>query len=258
MIFLFIRKVITDFFSSLSFFSRLPIHYIYNDFHFFSFARSIWIWPFISAFIGGLEGCFIYTLSFTTLSSSIIAFSALGFHLLLTGCLHEDGLADCADGFGGGHSIDQKLTIMKDSRLGTYGVLTLLIVLGIQITSVISLMTLHQKIIPLLTAIAVLSRSSMLIPIFILSPVQSKSMASQLDHIPFIPSFIHFTVTISICLYLLNWKFTILYLLVSFITGFLFSLIINNHIKGYNGDCLGAVQVLSTTALLVTSNLLFI
>lgn len=45
--------------------------------------------------------------------------------LLLTGCMHEDGLADFFDGFGGGHSRDQILTIMKDSHIGTFGVVSL-------------------------------------------------------------------------------------------------------------------------------------
>ncbi|MFX4790150.1 adenosylcobinamide-GDP ribazoletransferase, partial [Acinetobacter baumannii] len=43
--------------------------------------------------------------------------------LLITGAFHEDGLADCFDAFGGGWSKEQILTIMKDSRLGTYGVI---------------------------------------------------------------------------------------------------------------------------------------
>ncbi len=47
--------------------------------------------------------------------------------LLLTGALHEDGLADLADGFGGGADRQQKLAIMKDSRLGSYGALALIV-----------------------------------------------------------------------------------------------------------------------------------
>src|SRR6202046_1868412 len=45
--------------------------------------------------------------------------------MLATGCLHEDGLADTADGVGGGHTREQKLDIMRDSRIGTYGVCAL-------------------------------------------------------------------------------------------------------------------------------------
>lgn len=52
---------------------------------------------------------------------------ALTCRLLLTGCLHEDGLADFLDGFGGGTSRERILTIMKDSHIGTYGVIGLII-----------------------------------------------------------------------------------------------------------------------------------
>jgi len=52
---------------------------------------------------------------------------ALGASAILTGALHEDGLADVADGFGGGRDPAAKLEIMRDSRLGTYGALILLV-----------------------------------------------------------------------------------------------------------------------------------
>ena len=50
----------------------------------------------------------------------------------LTGAFHEDGLADCADGFGGGWEKDQVLTIMKDSRIGAYGTISLILMLGLK------------------------------------------------------------------------------------------------------------------------------
>src|SRR3546814_9783083 len=58
------------------------------------------------------------------------AIIALAFAILVTGGLHEDGLADVADGFGGGHDKARKLAIMRDSRIGTYGVLALALVLA--------------------------------------------------------------------------------------------------------------------------------
>src|SRR3984957_6093407 len=53
--------------------------------------------------------------------------------LLVTGCLHEDGLADTADGFGGGKTREQKLDIMRDSRIGTYGVCALIAALLLRV-----------------------------------------------------------------------------------------------------------------------------
>ncbi len=54
---------------------------------------------------------------------------------LITGALHEDGLADTADGFGGGPSREARLAIMKDSRLGTYGALALIFSVGLRIAA---------------------------------------------------------------------------------------------------------------------------
>ena len=61
----------------------------------------------------------------------IAVLMALAARLLATGALHEDGLADFCDGFGGGTSRDKILSIMKDSHIGTYGVLGLLFYYGL-------------------------------------------------------------------------------------------------------------------------------
>ncbi len=59
--------------------------------------------------------------------SEISVVLALALSVLLTGAFHEDGLADMADGIGGGLTVDKRLTIMKDSRIGTYGTVTLIL-----------------------------------------------------------------------------------------------------------------------------------
>src|SRR4029450_4590457 len=64
---------------------------------------------------------------------------ALGAGMLLTGALHEDGLADVADGFGGGRDTAAKLEIMRDSRLGTYGALILLVSFAAKLSALASL-----------------------------------------------------------------------------------------------------------------------
>ena len=59
--------------------------------------------------------------------------------LAVTGCLHEDGLADTADGFGGGATRERKLEIMRDSRIGVYGVCALVISILIRAGALASL-----------------------------------------------------------------------------------------------------------------------
>lgn len=62
----------------------------------------------------------------------VAAVLALAFGLLVTGAFHEDGLADTADGLGGGQTPERRLEIMKDSRVGTYGVCALGLVLALK------------------------------------------------------------------------------------------------------------------------------
>jgi adenosylcobinamide-GDP ribazoletransferase len=64
---------------------------------------------------------------------------AIGFGALVTGAFHQDGLADTADAFGGGWTVEQRLEIFKDSRHGTYGVMSLVIVTTLQITALSTL-----------------------------------------------------------------------------------------------------------------------
>ena len=89
-------------------------------------ARAGRVFPLIGAAIGGIIGLIYAALLGLGLPALAASALALAGGALLTGAMHEDGLADCADGFGGGRDRDAKLEIMRDSRLGTYGALALL------------------------------------------------------------------------------------------------------------------------------------
>jgi adenosylcobinamide-GDP ribazoletransferase len=85
--------------------------------------------------LGGLAYALAVGLDLPPLLAAIIAVAAT---VGVTGALHEDGLADTVDGFGGGSDRDRKLEIMRDSRIGTYGVIALVLVLGIRTVSLAS------------------------------------------------------------------------------------------------------------------------
>lgn len=73
------------------------------------------------------------------LPHAVAVIAAIAVRLLITGALHEDGLADFMDGFGGGGNRDRILSIMKDSHIGTYGVLGLIIYMLLLGTALYSL-----------------------------------------------------------------------------------------------------------------------
>ncbi|MDR6625644.1 adenosylcobinamide-GDP ribazoletransferase [Caulobacter segnis] len=74
-----------------------------------------------------------FLLGFHVWGAGVAAVLAIGLGLLITGAFHEDGLADTADGLGGGQTAQRRLEIMKDSRIGTYGVCALAIALGLKV-----------------------------------------------------------------------------------------------------------------------------
>jgi adenosylcobinamide-GDP ribazoletransferase len=94
-------------------------------------AASVRYYPSVGVLIGGL--CAVsFLLSDLVFPTVIAVLTAIAFGLLMTGAFHEDGLADTFDGIGGGLSREKALLIMRDSRLGTYGTLALIIALGLK------------------------------------------------------------------------------------------------------------------------------
>lgn len=89
------------------------------------FASAQWAAPVAGAVVGLVVGVLAWLAIAAGMPASVAAVLALGAGVALTGALHEDGLADVADGFGGGRTRERKLEIMRDSRLGSYGALAL-------------------------------------------------------------------------------------------------------------------------------------
>ncbi len=95
-------------------------------------ARATWALP-VAGLLVGLAGAFVYKVAIRcSLTPNVAALLALATTALITGTLHEDGLADTADGLGGGRTRERKLEIMRDSRIGTYGVCALILSFGLR------------------------------------------------------------------------------------------------------------------------------
>lgn len=100
--------------------------------------RAARYFPLVGLLVGAICAAVFWGAS-KVWSGPVAAVLALAAGVLITGAFHEDGLADTADGLGGGQTVAKRLTIMKDSRVGTYGVLALLIVLGLKVTALAGL-----------------------------------------------------------------------------------------------------------------------
>ena len=121
------RQILDDIALCLVFFTRLPLPVF--DFRGRSLAAAIWAAP-IAGLVVGLIGAIVFaTAERFGLAMDPAAALALVATVITTGCLHEDGLSDVADGFGGGKSRGGKLEIMRDSRIGAHGAAALCLLL---------------------------------------------------------------------------------------------------------------------------------
>lgn len=117
--------------------SRLPAGRIGGEVP--SMGASVWAWPLVGALVGGLAALSHGAALWLGLPPLVAALLGIGALVLATGAMHEDGLADLADGFGGGQSRTRKLEIMRDSRIGTYGVLALVLSVGLRAAAIAAL-----------------------------------------------------------------------------------------------------------------------
>ena len=116
---------LAEFTAALIFLTRLPIRWR-GEWPADLDRRALAWFPIVGALIGAAGGLVYWGLTLLGLTAPLAAVVTVAALSLLTGALHEDGLADVADGFGGGRDREAKLSIMKDSRVGTYGALATL------------------------------------------------------------------------------------------------------------------------------------
>ena len=235
------------FFTALTFLSRIPAPkcVTFKESYLNESARYF---PLVGVIIG-LIAALSYALLSPFLGTLLAIILSMALTIFTTGAFHEDGFADMCDGFGGGWKKDQILTIMKDSRLGTYGVTGLLLMLA---TKFLALFTLAQAESSLSVVIALvvahpLSRFFSAAYIYKLEYVQDsvnskvKPLANQMTENAFI-----FSGLSIVGLLLLLGPITILVLMAALlVVHFGFGRYLISRIGGYTGDCLGAAQQLS-------------
>ena len=161
----------------LRFFSRLPLSGGWRP-DGPPLSRSLRLLPLAGLLIGALVALPTVLATLAGLPSAIAAGLGVLCGLFATGGLHEDGLADTADGFGGGATRERKLAIMRDSRIGTYGVLALILSLGLRTAA---MATLLERAGPRDTAFAILgaaalSRTLALLPMATLPPARADGL----------------------------------------------------------------------------------
>jgi adenosylcobinamide-GDP ribazoletransferase len=144
-----------DLLSAFALLSRLPLPN-----HAGTGSRSAWAWPLVGAVLGALAAAVASAALWLGVTPGVTAALVLATGALLTGGLHEDGLSDTADGLFGGWTKERRLEIMKDSRVGSYGVLALVLVTLARWSALTALMV-HGGHWAALVATGALSRAPM-------------------------------------------------------------------------------------------------
>lgn len=128
-----ITAFVDDIRASLVFLTRIPAGWMGAPIVRPDFRRAARVFPVVGAIVGAVGGAVLLLATWLGEPPFLAAALAVGATFLFTGGLHEDGLADTADGFGGGATAERKLEIMDDSRIGTFGAVVLVLAMLLRI-----------------------------------------------------------------------------------------------------------------------------
>lgn len=140
--------------------------------------RAGWAWPLAGALVALIAGVIGGISGALDLPASLAAALVVAVQVVLTGAMHEDGLADCTDGFWGGWTPERRLEIMTDSRIGTYGVVAIVLSLLARWAAIAALIETGGWLGPLV-AVAALSRVPMLALMWALPTARSGGLSER-------------------------------------------------------------------------------
>ncbi len=238
------RSELETFLGAIRFFTRLPVPGTLGQ-DSIALERAIRYFPAVGLIIGALAGlAFAVTSFFWPKTLAVLA--AMGTAIMVTGALHEDGWSDMVDGFGGGWDREKVLTIMRDSCIGSFGSVALVMMLLVRFFALI-------EIDMLLVPVALIAGHavSRLCATFVMRALdyaraegKAKPFSNQLSNGDLI--FASITAILPVLL-LSPLQFIPGLILAALATGWLVRMF-KRKIGGYTGDCLGAVQQFSEVA----------
>ncbi|MDD2876607.1 MAG: adenosylcobinamide-GDP ribazoletransferase [Acidiphilium sp.] len=212
-------------------------------------AASVWTYPVVGACIGALAGLVYALASDIGMTPALAACWTLIAGVLLTGGLHEDGLADTADGLGGGATPSRKLAIMRDSRIGTYGALALVFSLAVRGCAIMAIAHPGSVVVSLIVS-GMLGRTAMVVVLRRTMPARAEGQAASLGTIGRIPARVGGAIAAFGTWVLMPFSTAFLLTVIAGLIGALWARFIRRAIGGYTGDTLGAVEVITECVVL--------
>jgi len=234
-------SVLSDFWRAMALLSRVPLPPV-GDFRAALIARSVWCWPLVGLVLAGLALLPAMLVDFLTGNPLVYAIFAIAAMVLLSGAMHEDGIADCADGFGGGMDRDRKLEIMRDSTVGTYAVVMLILTLGLRLVLITAAADIGQAGI-LFLIMAVISRAAMPVVMRILPPARDNGLGKEAGRPGWLPVLVGFAIASAIVLVLGGISAMFAVIVGVMIAILIVAMVARSQIGGQTGDVLGATQI---------------
>ena len=233
----------TSFWAAVQFLTRLPVpSFPWNERH---IQRAGYFYSLVGLGIGALLALFnVVTARWVPLPGRIIL--VLGLSALVTGALHLDGLADTVDGLFGGRDRERRLAIMRDSHIGTFGVLGLLWILSLQFTALLELP--HSGLNAALFLAPGWGRASIVLAAAITPSARTEGLgASFINAVKLRHAITCLAVVSAFSLVVSPWM-TLFNAIATVAVTLLLSLYLRIRIGGQTGDTLGATNELVETA----------
>jgi adenosylcobinamide-GDP ribazoletransferase len=216
-------------------------------------AEASWAFPVVGAGIGMIAAIVLFLASMCGLgetASALLALVAAGF---TTGALHEDGLADTADGLGGGRTREEKLAIMRDSRQGTYGILALILSIGLRAAALASIPGPIEAGLALIAAHAA-SRATLPIVMRWLVPARDDGLGAAAGTPGPIAMLVALAIGIFVAIGMLGPVRGPVALVLMGMPVAAMAALARRQIGGYTGDVLGALQQIGEIVMLLVAS----
>ncbi len=231
--------------------TRLPV-YIGAAPEDFSIAEASRFFPIVGALIGLIAGLVLWVGSWFDFPSVILALFSLLAMTGITGALHEDGLADTFDGIGGGTTREQKLSIMRDSQIGSYGVMALLFSFGLRWAALTEITEIGiDAAIYALIAAATASRAALPGIMHYIPVAREDGLSAGAGKPSFDRAIVAILIGVAFLLFLLGFRTSIVSLGFAVLVTGLFIYFVATRIGGQTGDVLGASQQIAETTILL-------
>ena len=225
--------------------SRLPVPYPHGG---VDAARAVWAYPVVGACLGALGGALFWGLCRIGQPPALAACWTLAASVLLTGGLHEDGLADTADGFGGGRDAARKLEIMRDSRIGSFGAIAVFLSMAIRGAALAQFAAPLQAAVALVVA-GCLGRAAIVVVLATTRPARADGLGASLADIPRL-SVLSASATAVLAALLLPMQPAGLVLSTANVAALAMAVLARRQIGGHTGDVLGATAVVTECVVL--------